>query len=195
MSGGWYETVASEVAHRGTFAHVRVDRVRMPDGAVADREVVEQADAVAVVPLLDDGTVVLLRQYRHPVGRYLLEIPAGKLDVSGESPEAAARRELVEEIHHSAENLRHLLTIQNSAGWTDEHTHLYLGTGLRRRRPPGEYSPAPEEADMEVVRVPLSEALAWVDAGRISDAKTALGLLLVARTGGGARAGPPRDGG
>lgn len=178
---GWFKTVGSRATHQGIFTRVRIDTIRMPDGSEAEREVVEQDDAVAVVPLLDDGTVILLRQYRHAVGGYLLEIPAGKLDEAGEDVESAAQRELAEEIHHRAGRLEHLLTVHNSAGWTDERTHIYLGTGMRPQTPPDTFEPAAEEADMEVVRVPLEEAVALVQAGRVTDAKTVVGLLVASR--------------
>lgn len=176
----WFETVGSERRYEGVFARVRVDQVRMPDGSVQDREVVEQYDAVGVVPILDDGAVVLLRQYRHPVGRYLLEVPAGKLDVEGEPREEAARRELVEETGLEAATLEPLTTFENSAGWTDEVTHLYLARGLRAAERPDGFAPKAEEADMEVVRLPFDEALAAARSGAITDAKTVIGLLLAA---------------
>lgn len=177
---GWYETLDSTVVHDG-FSAVRVDRVRMPDGAETEREVVEHVDAVAVVPVFDDGTVVLLRQYRHPVGRYLLEIPAGILDVDGEDEVEAAQRELAEEVGLRAGQITHLTTIQNSAGWSTEQTHVYLGRDLAATEPPADFVLEHEEADMEVVRLPLDEAVAAVEDGRITDAKTVVGLLLAAR--------------
>lgn len=174
-----FETTASEVVYEG-FSTVRVDEVRMPDGGTATREYVVHDDAVAVVPVLDDGTVLLLRQYRHPVGRHLLELPAGKMDVDGEDPDTTARRELAEEVGHAADELVHLVTFENSAGWTTERTHLYLARGLRPVPPPDGFRAAAEEADMEVVRLPLAEAVDRARAGRLTDAKTVLGLLLAA---------------
>lgn len=171
--------MASETVHEGVFARVRVDRVRMPDGEVLDREVVEQADAAGVVPIFGDGSVMLLRQYRQPFATYLLEIPAGKLDREGEDPAAAAARELTEETGYRAERLEHLITFRNSAGWTDESTHLYVATGLTAEGVPDDFHASAEEADMEIVRLPLDEAVAAVRDGTITDAKTVIGLLLV----------------
>src|SRR3712207_4766857 len=94
---GTYEVKSSRVAYRSAFLHVRVDEVVMPDGTVRRREVVETQPAVAVVALDDQGVVTLVRQYRHPLGKRVLEVPAGKLDVEGEEPLTAARRELAEE--------------------------------------------------------------------------------------------------
>lgn len=177
---GWFETIERTVAFEGVFATVRVDRVRMPDGTVAEREVVEQDDAAAVVPLLGDGTVILLRQYRHPFTDYVLEIPAGKLDKAGEGPEATAARELIEETGYRAGTLERLTTFRNSAGWTDEVTTVFLGTGLTHEGVPDDFDREAEEEDMEIVRLPLDEAVTEVRAGTITDAKTIIGLLLAA---------------
>lgn len=177
MSTSWYETIASETVYEG-FSTLRIDRVRTPGGEEVEREVVEHVSAVAVVPLLDDGSVILLRQYRHPIGRYVLEIPAGILDVDGEDEADAAQRELEEEIGHRADRLERLTRFENSSGWTDETTTIFRGTGLREVGLPDGFTPEGEEADMEVVRLPLDAAVAEVRAGHITDAKTVIGLLL-----------------
>ncbi len=176
---GWFETIDSEVRYEGHTAKVRLDRIRMPDGDVAEREVVEHDDAVGIVPVLDDGTVVLLRQYRQPFQAYMLEIPAGKLDVEGETPEEAAQRELREETGLRADRLERLGSFRNSAGWTNEVTHLYLATRLSPDRV-DDFEPKAEEADMEIVRLPVDEAVKEARAGSIVDAKTLIGLLLAA---------------
>lgn len=179
MSGAWFETEHTELVYEG-FCRVRIDELRMPDGSRVAREVCEHMDAVALVPVTDDGDVLLVRQYRHPVGRYLLEIPAGLLDVEGEEVEAAGRRELVEETHHEAHSLSHLVTFENSAGWTTERTHVYLATDLAPTRPPEDFEPEDEEADMEVAPLPFDEAVTMARTGRLTDAKTVIGLLLAA---------------
>jgi 8-oxo-dGDP phosphatase len=179
----WFETIASTVTHEGVLSRVRVDTLRTPQGDEVEREVVEHDDAVAVVPLLDGGDVVLLRQYRHPFRSYLIEIPAGKLDVDGEGPEEAARRELIEETGLEPSAIELLTVFRNSAGWTDETTHVFLGRGLVEVGRPDGFSPKGEEADMEIVRLPLRDAVAAVEAGTISDAKTVIGLLLAERHG------------
>ena len=176
---GWYEVRSSETVYEG-FSTVKVDEVRMPDGSTAEREYVVHDDAVAVVPLLDDGSVLLLKQYRHPVGRYVLELPAGKMDEDGESPEDTGRRELREEVGHAADELIHLVTFENSAGWSDERTHVFLARGVRASAPPEGFSAEHEEADMEVVRLPFEEAVSQARAGELTDAKTVIGLLLAA---------------
>lgn len=178
---GDYEVRSSTVTHRGTLSNVRVDAVAMPDGSVADRETVEHTNAVAVVALDADGRVVLIRQYRHAVGDRMLEIPAGKLDVDGEAPIDAARRELLEEVGMAAGELVELLHYFNSSGWSDEATTIYLARDVRPGAAPDSFTPEHEEADLEVLRVPLDEAVRWVETGAILDGKTVIGLLLAHR--------------
>jgi 8-oxo-dGTP pyrophosphatase MutT (NUDIX family) len=175
-----FEVIASEVTHEGVMSTLRVDEVAMPAGGVASREVAVRPDAVAIVPLTDDGDVVMLRQYRHPVGRYELEIPAGLLDVDGEAPEDAVQRELAEEAGMRAATVRRLTRFYNSAGWTDESTTVYLGTGLSPAAPDDGFEAEAEEADMQVLRMPFAKAVAMARRGEITDAKTVIGLLLVA---------------
>lgn len=172
----WYETRGEEVVYDG-FIRVRRDTIATPDGDVAEREVAVRDDAVAVVALRG-GDVVLLRHYRHPHGRYLLEIPAGMLDKEGESREQAARRELAEEAGLDAGPMEELITFQNSGGWTNESTTVFLAPDVREGERPDGFTPEHEEADLEIVRLPLDEAVARVRAGTITDAKTVIGLLL-----------------
>jgi 8-oxo-dGDP phosphatase len=174
---GWFETRREETVYEG-FSTVVRETVAAPDGGEMVREVVRHDDAVAVVPVLDDGRVVLLRQYRQPLRRYVLELPAGKMDVAGEAPEEVAHRELVEEIGHDARELIHLVTFHNSAGWTTETTHVYLGRGVHPVAPPEGFTPEHEEADMETVTLRAEDALAAAHAGELPDAKTLVGLLL-----------------
>ncbi len=177
MTGAWFETVDSREVYRG-FSTVRVDRVRTPDGAEVDREVVERPDAVGVVPITAQGRVLLLHQYRQPVGRPLIELPAGLLDVEGEEPVDAAQRELIEELGMHAGTLEPLTVFWNSAGWTDERTHLYLGRELQPAEPPGDFSAEAEELHLEVVSLNLDDAISAVRDGEITDAKTVIGLEL-----------------
>jgi 8-oxo-dGTP pyrophosphatase MutT (NUDIX family) len=174
-----FPVVDSRVHYEGVMSTVRVDEVRMPGGNVATREVAHRPDAVAVVPLTDAGEVVLVRQFRHPVRRYELEIPAGLLDVEGESEDEAAQRELAEEIGMTAGSLERLTRFWNSAGWTNESTTVFVGRDLRPSAPDGFVAEA-EEADMAVLRLTLADAIDRVRTGEITDAKTMIGLLLVA---------------
>jgi len=173
----WFETIEVEERYSG-FSRVVVERVRTPAGDIVDREIVDHTDAVAVVAVTDDGDVVLLRQYRQPVREYLLEVPAGKLDVEGEAPHEAGLRELAEEAHHKAASLIPLTVFLNSAGWCTERTHVFLAIGARPAAPPPGFVAEAEEADMEVVTLPLADAVAMARSGALPDVKTALGLLL-----------------
>jgi ADP-ribose pyrophosphatase len=175
-----YEVLDSEEAFSSRFTRIRVDTVRMPDGKVTDREIAEHMSAVGAVPLDADGNVVLLRQYRHAFGQHFLEVPAGKLDVEGEDTAEAMQRELAEEVQLTAGTLTHLTTFTNSAGWTTERTTVYLAEDLVPAPRPDDFVLEHEEADMEVIRVPLDEAIAMVHDGRIVDAKTVVGLLAIA---------------
>ncbi|HUY63099.1 MAG TPA: NUDIX hydrolase [Acidimicrobiales bacterium] len=152
-----------------------------PDGTVFRRQVVRHPGAVAVVPLSDHGTVLLVRQYRPAVDRWLLEIPAGTRDVEGEEPAVTARRELAEEMGLSAAHLEQLAVVHNTPGFCDEETVLYLATGLS---PTAVDRHGPEEEHIEVVEVAVSELDDLMASGALTDAQTVLGLLMVrARTG------------
>lgn len=175
----WFETVSSQVRYEG-FSDIVVDTVRAPDGSTVEREIVLHDDAVAIVPVLPDGRILLLKQYRQPLRGHLLEIPAGKMDVAGESPEEVARRELAEETGHAADDLRWLTTFHNSAGWTTERTHVFLGTGLRQVDAPDGFVARAEEAAMELVPFLVDDLLDAVHAGQITDGKTVVGALLAA---------------
>lgn len=179
MTSDWFQTVDSRTVHEGHLA-LRVDTVRMPDGD-AEREVVAPPDAVAVVALVggDTADVVLVRQHRQPIGATTLELPAGVLDVDGEEPLDAGRRELAEECGLRSDDWSVLTTVHTSPGWSTERITLLLARGCAPAPPPTGFEATGEEAAMEVVRLPLAAAAEAVRAGTISDAKTALGLLLV----------------
>lgn len=148
------------------------------DGEVFERDIVHHPGAVAIVPLHADGTVTLVRQYRAALDDDLLELPAGLRDVEGEPDRDTAARELVEEVGLAAGSLEELVTFRNSPGYCDESVTVFLGTGLREV--PHDRQGIEEHA-MEVLRVPLPDALAMVDGGEITDAKTIIGLELTAR--------------
>jgi ADP-ribose pyrophosphatase len=163
---------------RGRRFQVATVDVQAPEGEGLAREVLRHPGAVAAVPLHDDGTVTLIRQYRAALDRVIWEIPAGLRDVDGEATEVTAGRELAEEVGLQATELRHLITFHNSAGFADEATVIYLATGLS---PVPHDRQGPEERHMAVERVGLDVALGMVDDGTITDAKTVIGLLLTAR--------------
>jgi 8-oxo-dGTP pyrophosphatase MutT (NUDIX family) len=172
-----YEVAETELRFEGKLSRVRMDKVRMPGGKLADREIVEHPSAVAVVPVDDEGRVMLIRHYRPALRTWLVEVPAGKLDVDGEAPVDAARRELAEEVGLRAGHWTELVRFANSGGWTTECTTVYLATGLDEIDDPT-FVPEAEEADLEVLRVPLADAVAMAERGEITDAKTLIGLLL-----------------
>lgn len=168
-------TLDSRTVYRGRLLEVLEDEVRMPDGRAARREYIRHPGAVAMVPLLDAATVVLVRQFRYPLERHFHEIPAGKID-RGEDPLGAARRELAEECGYEAGEWRRLATIHPCIGYSDESIELYLARGLT---PVGH---GPDDGEfLEVVRVEFAEALAWVREGKITDQKTVIGLLWADR--------------
>ena len=172
-----FRAISEETLHEGFVISLANGKFEAPDGTRFDRDIVHHPGAVAVVPLHDDGTVVLVRQYRAPLDRMMLELPAGKRDVAGEPPEVTAGRELVEEVGLRSSELEFLVAFHNSVGFSDEECIVYIGRGL---------SDAPldhdgiEEEFMQVVRLPLDEAVAMIGTGEITDAKTVIGLTMVA---------------
>lgn len=166
------ELLERKAIFEGKVVRLYLDRVRLPDGKEAEREVVLHRGAVGMVALDEEERVFLVRQYRHATGEHLVEIPAGKLD-AGEDPMECARRELLEEVGCAAESWTKLASFYTSPGFSDEVLHLYLARGLTH----GESSPDDDEF-LEVMRVPLEEALEMVARGRIRDSKTVAGLAL-----------------
>ncbi|WP_225731378.1 MULTISPECIES: NUDIX hydrolase [unclassified Nocardia] len=185
-----FETVASRTVYSGAILALRLDKVAMPGGKVVEREVVEHHGAVAVLAVDDADNVVLIRQYRHPVGTRLLELPAGLLDVPGEDPLTAARRELAEETGLAARDWSVLVDVALSPGFTDEALRVYLAVGLSETdRPEPEF----EEADLELVRLPVAEAVRAALAGEISNATAVAGVLALAAARAGGIAPRPAD--
>jgi ADP-ribose pyrophosphatase len=166
--------LTQESVYRGDYLKVRMDTVALPNGEVANREIVEHPGAIAVVPVDADGQVVLVRQYRYPIGEITLEIPAGKLEW-GESPEVCTQREMAEEVGLKAAKLERLTEIVPAPGYSNERLVLFKATGLEAV----EHASDPDEF-LEVVRMPLKEALKLVKKGEITDAKTIIGLNWVA---------------
>lgn len=171
-----FETVASETIYNGAILALRLDRVAMPGAKVAEREVVEHHGAVAVAALDADGKVVLVDQYRHPVGRRLLELPAGLLDLPDEDPLAAAKRELAEETGLAARTWSVLVDVALSPGFTDEALRVFLAEDLEATDRP---DPEHEEADIEIVRLSIEEATRAALAGEIVNATAVAGILAL----------------
>jgi len=163
--------VSGEEVYAGGFLHVFRDRVRLPDGAITHREYIRHPGAVAILALTDAGDVVLERQYRYPLARDFVEVPAGKVE-SGEALLDTARRELLEETGYWAADWQRMTTIHNAIGYSDEGIELYLARGLEKRTPGLD-----AEEFLEVFEVPFAEALAMVRDGRITDVKTMIALF------------------
>ena len=169
-----FAAVDSETLYVGKIFALRADEVRMPGGTTARREVVEHYGAVAIVALDDDRNVVLVHQYRHPVGRRLWELPAGLLDMGDEPPHATAARELEEEAGLAAGQWRVLVDLISAPGFSDESVRVFLATGLTEVGRPEAHD---EEADMTVKRVPLDDAVHMVLAGEIVNSLAVAGIL------------------
>ncbi len=151
---------------KGHFLHVVRDTVRLPDGGSATREYVLHPGAVAVVPLLDDGRIVLERQYRHATGQVMIEIPAGKLD-AGEGALACGRRELLEETGYVAREWAYAFTVYPTVAYSDEAIEIWFARGLVHR------GATPDQGEfLEVFSATPQEFLGWCREGRIVDSKT-----------------------
>jgi len=160
----------SKHIYTGIVVNLNVDTVTLPNGVTVDLEIVRHPGAAAVVPLKDDGTVILIRQFRHAAGGFIYEIPAGKLH-TGEDPSVCAIRELEEEIGYRAESLELLFSIFTAPGFTDEVIHIYKATGLTIGR-----QQLDRDEVLEVIEMPLSEAIGMIETGAIRDAKSIVGL-------------------
>ena len=168
-------TIATRSVFSGRIIDVRVDTIRLPNGRETTREIVEHEPSICVVPVDDDGNVLLVRQYRKPTESFLLEVPAGGIE-EGEEPEEATRRELQEEIGHTAAELTRLTAFYLAPGWASEYMYAFLATGL---------TPAVLDSDedefIDVVPVPWSEIPDRISDGSIQDAKSVASLLLAMR--------------
>lgn len=163
--------IDGEVAYDGGFLKVSRDRVTLPNGAITHREYIKHPGAVVVLAILDDGSVLLERQFRYPMGRVLIELPAGKID-PGEEILACAKRELQEETGYTASDWQYVTTIHNAIAYSDEHLDLFLARGL---------TAGPSKLDegefLETFSATLPEMLEMVRCGQITDVKTIIGAF------------------
>ncbi len=163
----------SKNIYAGRIVNLNLETVTLPNGVTVEMEVIHHPGAAAIVPMKDDKTVLLIRQFRHAVGGYILEIPAGKLDPN-EDPRDCATRELEEEIGYRPISLEFLLTFFTTPGFTDEAIHIFKATGLA----PGRQHLESDEV-LDVVEMPLEQAVAQIRDGAIRDGKTIVGLQTV----------------
>ncbi|MEQ8437516.1 MAG: NUDIX hydrolase [Ilumatobacter fluminis] len=182
MSDHGFRHVGDRRVHQGYVWHVVVAEFEVPDGSTFERDIVRSPGAVGVVPIIFDPegqpSVVLVRQYRPPYERAIIEIPAGMRDVEGEPAEETGRRELIEEAGLRATEMVHLIDMYPSPGMTDSVCSIFMATGCE---PVAHDRHGPEEESMELLHVPLDDALAMIDRGEIADAKSVCGLLTAHR--------------
>ncbi|MBZ5497592.1 MAG: NUDIX hydrolase [Acidobacteriia bacterium] len=167
--------IRHEVLYQGKVVDLEVDTIRLPSGRSAIREVVKHPGGVVAVPLLDDGKLLLIRQFRYPLQKYIFEFPAGKLD-SGQTPLDTMKRELEEETGYQAADMRYEFSFHTSPGFCNEIIHLFLASGLTRvaqRLEEGEH--------ISVESYTQDECLQMIQRGEIADAKTILGILWYRR--------------
>lgn len=164
-------TLGSEPVFDGVLLHVRRDKVRLPNGKEATREYIRHPGAAMIIARPDPDTIILERQFRYPLARHFIELPAGKID-PGEEALATAQRELREECGYTASTWRHLTTLHPCIAYADERIELYLADGLAQVG-----AALDEDEFLEVMTVPLAQALDWVRDGTITEAKAVTGLL------------------
>ncbi|MER7399682.1 NUDIX hydrolase [Streptomyces sp. NPDC000151] len=189
-----WRITATATPFTGNKTSVRTDEVVMPDGSTVKRDYQVHPGSVAVLALDDEGKVLVLRQYRHPVRHKLWEIPAGLLDVPGENPLHAAQRELYEEAHVKAEDWRVLTDVYTTPGGCDEAVRIFLARDLSEAE--GErFEVEEEEADMELARVPVADLARGVLAGELHNNCLVVGVLslLAAQSGDGLEALRPAE--
>lgn len=163
--------VDGSIVYDGYFLKVRQDTVRLPDGKTAQREYFRHPGAVVILPLFDDGSVLMERQFRYPLDRVFIEFPAGKID-PGEDTLACAKRELLEETGYTADNWQFVCTIHNAIAYADEHLELYVARGLTAGT-----AHLDEGEFLETYKATLPQLLAQVKSGEITDVKTIIGIF------------------
>lgn len=176
----------SRQVYDGHFLKVQRDTIVLPDGKEAMREYIRHPGAVGVLPLFDDGSVLMERQFRYPLDRVFIEFPAGKID-PGEDTLACAKRELQEETGYTATDWQYVCTIHNAIAYSDERLLLYVARGLKegeRKLDDGEF--------LDIYKAPLDELLEQVRDGRITDVKTVIGVFWLEKIASGTWTPPPR---
>jgi ADP-ribose pyrophosphatase len=163
------KTIKSDHIFTGKVISLQVDEVELPNGKTSKREIIKHPGAVAILPITDDGKIVMVEQFRKALERTLVEIPAGKLE-KGENPQDCARRELEEETGYVCENLDWLISFYTSPGFADEIVHVYVATGLRKKENAAKLD---EDEFVNILELTTSEATKYILEKKIYDAKTA----------------------
>jgi ADP-ribose pyrophosphatase len=163
--------VESKIAYQGDFLKVCSDRVCLPDGKITSREFIKHPGAVVILPLFEDGTVLLERQFRYPLNHVFIEFPAGKIDPD-ESPISTAKRELLEETGYTATDWQFICTIHNAIAYSDEHLDIFLARGLVAGN-----SQLDDEEFLEIFKLPLTDLMGLVQQGQITDVKKIIGAF------------------
>jgi ADP-ribose pyrophosphatase len=176
-------TLSTETVYQGRLLHAKLDRVRLPDGRESSREYLIHPGAAVIIPVFDNGDVLLERQHRYPLHRDFIELPAGKFDPD-EAELACAQRELLEETGYVAREWRYLATFYPCIGYSDERLVYFLAQGLTH-----EGDNLDHDEFLDILRLPMTEALAMVKDGRICEGKTVMGLLWLNQLAGGGNQG------
>jgi len=163
--------LSTKTLYEGRIFDVLLDEVELPSGRRTTREVVKHVGAVGLVPVLDDGRIVLVEQYRYPAGEILIEVPAGRLE-EGETPDQTARRELLEETGYMADEMKRVTVFYTTPGYTSEKLYLYLARGLTKAETKPDF-----DENIRLREVSVEDALRLIGRGEIRDGKTIAGLL------------------
>ncbi|KHD86034.1 NUDIX domain-containing protein [Heyndrickxia ginsengihumi] len=166
------KTLKTEEIFSGKIINLQVQDVELPNGKTSKREIIKHPGAVAVLAITEDGNVVLVEQYRKPMEKSLIEIPAGKLE-GNEDPQEAALRELEEETGYACKNIELITSFYTAPGFADELIHLYIATDLKKLENP---KSADEDEFVELIEVSLQKASEWIKSGKICDAKTLIAI-------------------
>ncbi len=165
------KTLKTEWIYRGRVVNLKIDEVELPNGRKSKREIIVHRGAAAILPIDNDGNIVMVKQYRKPAEKILLEIPAGTLE-EGEDPLECAKRELIEETGFAAREFTPLISFYSTPGFTTERLHIYIAKGLYEESGEMDF-----DEFIEIEKIPFNEALSMVLEGKIEDAKTIIGIL------------------